>query len=94
VRTTTAGFPVHHEEFMDVIPYGYSLLIPAKEQSEGTGVGCSDDSDNFNSIFVVPAWWEEDETATEGLLPIIQSMEQSTERVIEASDRSIDRAQE
>jgi hypothetical protein len=108
VRTTTAGFPVHHEEFMDVIPYGYSLLIPAKEQSEGTGFGCSDDSDNFNSIFVVPAWWEEDETATGGLLPIIQSMEQSTERVIEESEseseseteteteteQSIDRAQE
>jgi hypothetical protein len=45
-------------------------------------------------MFVVPAWWEEDETATEGLLPIIQSMEQSTERVIEESEseQSIDRS--
>jgi hypothetical protein len=76
---------------MDATPYGHSLLISAKACSRaaytisrtGTALGRSDDSDNVDRIFMVPAWREEDETATEGLQPIIQSMEQSTERAIE-----------
>jgi hypothetical protein len=43
---------------------------------------------------VVPAWGEEDETATERLPPINQSMEQSTEGAIEKYKQTIDRAQE
>jgi hypothetical protein len=43
-----------------------------------------------SSIFVVPAWCEEDDTATEGLVPNNQSMEQSTERAIEEHEQSID----
>jgi hypothetical protein len=36
------------------------------------------DSDNVDSIFASPAWCEEDETATEGLLPINQPTNQPT----------------
>jgi hypothetical protein len=69
---------------------------PQRSSQTGTGFGCSDDSDNVDIILMIPVSFEEDETATEGLLPIIQSMEQSTERVIEESEseQSIDRAQE
>jgi hypothetical protein len=35
-------------------------------------MSCPDDSDNVHSIFVVPVWYEEDENATEVLLPINQ----------------------
>jgi hypothetical protein len=88
---------------MDAIPEGYVLLISAKacscaiftDSQIGTFFGCTDDSDKVDSIFVVPASWEEDETATEGLLLINQpTTEQSTERAIERSEQSIDRAQE
>jgi hypothetical protein len=61
----------------------------------GTVFDCTDDSDNVDSIFVVPASCEEKDAATEGLLPINQATtEQSMERAIEKSEQSIDRAQE
>jgi hypothetical protein len=63
-----------------------------------TGFGCTDDSDNVDSIFASSAWCEEDETATEGLLPINQPTsrrnEQSKNLNNRSIDRSIDRAQE
>jgi hypothetical protein len=69
---------------MDAIPYGYSLLVSAKACSRVVCTCCWTKTvfarNSVDSIFVVPAWREEDETATEGLLPISQSMEQSTER--------------
>jgi hypothetical protein len=103
---STLASSVSAHEFMDATPYGYSLLRSAKPCSHvactcswtRTAFGCTDDSDNIDSIFVVPAWCDDDETAMEGLLPINQSidlsMEQSTERAIEESEQSIDRAQE
>jgi hypothetical protein len=59
---------------------------------------CTEDSDNADSFLAVPVWYEDDETAAEGLLPINQSInqsinrttEQSTERAIEESEQSFD----
>jgi hypothetical protein len=45
------------------------------------GFACTDDSDNVDSIFVVSAWCEEDETATEGLLLIDERSNQRNEQL-------------
>jgi hypothetical protein len=65
---------------MGATPYGYSFLITAKAYNHAayTGSGrftsfvCTDDSDNIDSILVLSAWCEENETATESLPPINQ----------------------
>jgi hypothetical protein len=45
-----------------------------------TGIVCTDESDNVDSILVVLALCEEDETATEGLLSINQWNNQQNEQ--------------
>jgi hypothetical protein len=67
---------------MDATPYGYSFLISAKACSHAaytgsrrrTGFVCTDNSDNIDGILALIAWCEENETATESLLPINQSI--------------------
>jgi hypothetical protein len=86
VGPAKAGFLLHHEFTNATLYTGYSLLISAKACSHvaytdsltGTAFGCTDDSDNIDNIFMVPAWCEEDETVTEGLLPINQQTNHGT----------------
>jgi hypothetical protein len=63
---------------IQLINIGEGLQSPYIDSRTRTGFGCTDDSDNVDSIFASPAWCEEDETATEGLLPINQPTNQPT----------------
>jgi hypothetical protein len=84
-------------QFMDAPPYGCSLLISAEACSHvaytcsltRTVSTCTDDSNKADSVFAVPAWCEEDETATEGLLPIHQWNNQRNEQLKHVNNRSI-----
>jgi hypothetical protein len=84
---STLASCVTAHKVMDATPYEYTLLISEKACSRaastcsrtGTGFACTDDSDNIDSIFVVSAWCEEDETATNGLLPIDERSNQRNE---------------
>ena len=61
--------------------------VHQQSDRDGKVFGCSDDSANIDGIFVVLASCEEDEAATEGLLPINKP---TTEQSIDLNNRSIE----